>query len=323
MNRSRIRMMPKEKPLFKIKIEVPGSKRGHISVPLLLKICQDAQKAVTGQANAIEGRKQSAGESKAGELTLELVRLGKGSTVLDFMQSQSGQMPMSFMEDLPPISVEAVNHIADTLNAANRRGKGWQEKAVPEVLDALDDLGDTFKEGVTYFKWIVPARNGNSRGRKMAKFAPNTLSKIKHRRQELALAKRAIGTAEQNPSETHEAFLEGMLEVADGKCRIDPVVGTPLIVTFGADQASMVLEAIHRPVRASFDQQSRRLVDISLRDNNMDKELFFDAKDINALIAEQGAGVISDLEVLSGAIPDEDLDEFVGEIYAERYASSE
>ena len=45
---------------------------------------------------------------------------------------------------------------------------------------------------------------------------------------------------------------------------------------------------------------------------------FFAPKSIDQLIAEQGIHQITDLEALSGAIPDEDLDEFVAEIYRSR-----
>src|SRR5436853_437147 len=42
-----------------------------------------------------------------------------------------------------------------------------------------------------------------------------------------------------------------------------------------------------------------------------DLSQFFSAKTIEQLIAEQGTQPITDLSLLSGAIPDEDLDEFV------------
>ena len=45
---------------------------------------------------------------------------------------------------------------------------------------------------------------------------------------------------------------------------------------------------------------------------------FFSAKTIDQLIAEQGARPVYDLSVFAGAIPDEDMDEFVADIYRTR-----
>jgi hypothetical protein len=49
-------------------------------------------------------------------------------------------------------------------------------------------------------------------------------------------------------------------------------------------------------------------------------EGFFSTKAIDQLIAEQGTAPVSDLSILAGAIPDEDLDEFVADIYRSRKA---
>lgn len=45
---------------------------------------------------------------------------------------------------------------------------------------------------------------------------------------------------------------------------------------------------------------------------------FFEAKTIDQLIAKQGVHPITDFSVLAGSIPDEDIDEFVAEIYRNR-----
>jgi len=47
---------------------------------------------------------------------------------------------------------------------------------------------------------------------------------------------------------------------------------------------------------------------------------FFSAKGIEELISEQGIHTIDDIGTLAGAIPDEDVDEFVAEIYRDRVA---
>jgi hypothetical protein len=45
---------------------------------------------------------------------------------------------------------------------------------------------------------------------------------------------------------------------------------------------------------------------------------FFSAKTIEQLIAEQGVRPIADIGIFAGAIPDEDVDEFVADIYRNR-----
>jgi hypothetical protein len=45
---------------------------------------------------------------------------------------------------------------------------------------------------------------------------------------------------------------------------------------------------------------------------------FFESKTIDQLIAGQGVRPVSDIGVFTGTIPDEDLDEFLAEIYRER-----
>lgn len=45
---------------------------------------------------------------------------------------------------------------------------------------------------------------------------------------------------------------------------------------------------------------------------------FFSAKTLDQLIAEQGTLPVYDLSVFAGAIPDEDMDEFVSDIYRTR-----
>ena len=47
---------------------------------------------------------------------------------------------------------------------------------------------------------------------------------------------------------------------------------------------------------------------------------FLAAKTIEQLIAEQGISPIADVSIFSGVIPDEDIDEFVADIYRGRAA---
>jgi hypothetical protein len=58
----------------------------------------------------------------------------------------------------------------------------------------------------------------------------------------------------------------------------------------------------------------------SVRDNRVAqfRKSFFAAKTIAQLIVEQGIRPVQDIASLAGAIPDEDLDEFVADIYRGR-----
>ena len=312
--------MPKEKPLFKIKIEAPTLKKGHIPVSLLLRICQDAQDAVEKQADAIKGGIGKLNEregAKKQAITLELIGLRKGSTFLDFAEAPTKQMDLGYMNELPPLGVEAVADIAELLRSANKNRAAWGDRLVPGVLDALNDMGELLKEGVDSFKWIIPPINGGRS--KSTPFTPSTLSRIKEKRQEINASRR---TATAKTVTLTESFLDGMLEVGDGKCRIEPLMGEPLTVTYGADQATKVLEAQHKPVRVKIDQQ-RKLVDISLKDEGtMDSNLFFQAKTIEELIAEQGVQPVISLEAVAGWIPNEDVDAFLDAIYSDRPTTS-
>src|SRR5258707_532312 len=74
--------MRKEKPLLKIKITAPGLRKGHIPIPLLVKICAEAQAAINRQAEALAGerslRRGPVLAEIARDCTLDLVRLGEG-----------------------------------------------------------------------------------------------------------------------------------------------------------------------------------------------------------------------------------------------------
>ena len=320
--------MGKEQPLLKIKISGPGVKPGRIALPVLHKICQEAQEAVNRQAQAIEVKASGkpASEAVMRECTLELIALKKGSTTLDFGPASQ---QLSFLPEMQSLGFEAVNAVATTLRAVSRRRGKWQPPD-PDVLDALDDLGGIFKEGVKNLKWIAPSQNGHKTT--TAEFVSATHEKIKRRKQEsLSLESSAplvptvegpssVPAAIQSPIQ--ESFLEGMLEATGGSVRITPLIGAPAVISYGADKAETVLEAMHKSVRIKLDKQGgRKLVDIEITaDLDPGTATFFTFKSIDQLIAEQHIQPITDISVLSGAIPDEDLDDFLAEIYRDRKA---
>jgi hypothetical protein len=93
-------------------------------------------------------------------------------------------------------------------------------------------------------------------------------------------------------------------------------------LNFGADKAETVVEAMHKPVKVKMDPKTRKLKDIEITTPHqaLGEGNFFAAKTIGQLIAEQGIQPITNLEVLAGAIPDDDVDEMVADIYHDRGA---
>ena len=318
--------MGKERPLLKITISGPGVKPGRISLPILQKICQEAQEAVNRQAQAIEAKVggKPASEVVVRECTLELIALKKGSTTLDFGPASK---QLSLLPEMQSLGFDAVNAVATTLRAVSKARGKWKPPD-PDVLDALDELGGIFKEGVKSLKWIAPSQNGHKTT--TAEFVPATHRKLKRRKQEslplessTPLAPTAEGTSSVHSTSQvpiQESFLEGMLEVAGGSVRITPLIGAPAVISYGADKAETVLEAMHKPVRVKLDKQGgHKLVDIEITaEMDTGTASFFTPKSIDQLIAEQHIHPITDISVLGGAIPDEDLDEFVAEIYRDR-----
>jgi hypothetical protein len=308
--------MPREKPLLKIRISGPGVTSGRIAVPVLLKICGEAQAAVNRQADAIEMKLSGkpAPESTLKECTLELIALKKGSTTLDF--APSSKQPM-LLPEMASVGIEAVSAVADTLQEVNKKRGKWKPPD-PAVLDVLDDLGSLFDQGINKLKWIVPAQNGHKA--RQAEFVPATLKRVRQRKQEaLPLASvqsKPPGIALGPYSPNQESFLEGMLEVAGGSVRITPPIGPPRVLHYGADKAEHVLEAIHKPVRVTVDRRTLKDIEITIPDS----QRFFAQKSIAQLIAEQGVNPIEDLDALGGLIPDKDLDDFIAEIYRDREA---
>jgi hypothetical protein len=239
-------------PLLEIKISGPGVKPGCIALKLLYKICNEAQEAVNRQAQAIESKATGKPITEAAiqECTLELVGLRKGSTILEF--SPASKQP-SLLPDTELLGVEAVSEVATTLRAVSQKRGKWKAPD-PRVLDALEDLGSIFDEGVDRLQWIAPG--SARRKRTTAEFVKSYLPKIKRRKQESL------------------QFVELLPKMTEHSIQVAPA----------------------------------RLVSQS----------FFALRTIKQLIAEQHVRPIANISILSGAIPDEDVDEFVAEIYRDR-----
>jgi hypothetical protein len=100
------------------------------------------------------------------------------------------------------------------------------------------------------------------------------------------------------------------------------VLGAPTPFNFGPEKAESVLGASRKPVKATVDPKTHKLegIEITSPPTLFGERGFFVAKTIDQLIAEQGVHPITDLKLLAGAIPDQDIDAFVAEIYHDREA---
>src|SRR5258708_4780082 len=244
-------MRKSKPPLLEIKISGPGVKPGCIALGLLYKICHEAQEAVNRQAQAIESKTsgESITEAAMRECRLELVGLRKGSTILEF--SPASKRP-SLLPEAELLGVEAVSEVATTLRAVSQIKGKWKAPD-PRVLDALEDLGSVFEEGVDRLEWIAPANA--RRKRTTAKFDASYLPKIKRRKQE-----------------------------------------------------SLLFDVLPKTTTAHAVQVAAEGISLS----------FFTPRTIEQLIADQHVHPIANISILSGAIPDQDVDQFVAEIYRDR-----
>ena len=128
--------------------------------------------------------------------------------------------------------------------------------------------------------------------------------------------------------------VDGILDMADfkprdRKCRIDPAIGASIMCTFDADMENTIYSLLRKPVRVSGEgvlqpytdriesvhiQKIEPLPSLSLGEGN-----FFSAPSITELAALQKVSPLRDVSVLSGGIPiDEDVDEFLNDIYTAR-----
>jgi hypothetical protein len=295
--------MPKEKPLLKIKVTGPDLKPGHIPIPLLVRICGEAQKAINRQAEALSGKRSlrtgPPTAQVAQECTMDLVGLKKGSTTLHFVPAGPDQ------KALYPISIEAVSAVGEALKFVNRKRNNTPPPDVG-VLDSLNHLGEVFGSGIDNLKWIVPAHNGT--GQVTAQFNAKVLPKLKARLQP---------TLPLGPEATRKQFdsFEGTLELGEGKGRIVPAVGAPTLFNFGPEKAAAVLEATTKPVKAKLDPKTHKLRDIEV--SSFGKGDFFASKTIDQLIAEQHVKPIADFSLFE-SLSDDDVDDLIAEIHQGR-----
>jgi hypothetical protein len=275
-----------------LKVSLRGSdieRSGAVPVPLLVEVCKALQSAVSKQAE-LEGADGVSPE----EYTLELVRLGKGSAVLEFelVRSQeylSGQL-------------------------------GLGERAVMSVVGLVHDLGDRKKP--------IPSESEVSNLKAMAKVVgPNlriALHVPKERTHSMETVKATFNAkvAERVDSLSLKEVqfvpqvLEGIVEMADfkpsdQKFRLVTLYGQSLICEFEESISSLVHQLTRAVARVSgvaeIDPQGKivsfRVDKIAPRGSPM-PEGFWEKKTLAQLIAEQKVKPIKTISELKGIWPE-------------------
>ncbi len=242
MQRNTRNPVNKSKTDFKVltlKVRGPGVRSGRISVPDLIKICQDVQSAVTRQAEALEGRKtRHPGPTRAQirhECTLELIAIRRGSTNLDFGLAKP-QMVLPF-EEARNFGVEVVEELADTIRSLGNGNK--KQDLDPGVLQSIYGLGSVVgTDRITELQWIAP-KSGRKR------IAGSVNKKVRER-----------AAAHLSGPRFKVIQVDGVLDMADfsrreRKCRIDPAIGASVICTFGPEHENDVHALMRQAVRVS------------------------------------------------------------------------
>jgi len=305
----------REPPILRLRVRGPGVRSGRIAVPDLIKICQELQNTICRQAEAMEGRKTiHPGPTAAmiqNECTLELVGIKKGSTRLEFGLVKP-QLPL--IPDAE-FGVEVIKELTGTINSL---GNGNRKVVDPGVLQGLYGFNTVVDP-----KRISSIEITNRRiGRQPALKA--TINQIVTER----VAARMSGPR------TSTVHIDGVLDMADFKikdlkCRIDPPIGTSITCLFDPDLADQVYSLLRQPVRvdgmATLQPYTDRIESVHIEEIQklpalfMGERNFFSAQTIQQLATAQKVKPMKDISILRGGFPkDEDVDDFLGEIYSAR-----
>lgn len=306
----------KSSPILQLKLRGPGVARGRIAVPDLIKICQEAQNVINKQAEAMKGRKTIHLGPTSGtiqqECTLELIGIKKGSTTLQFGLAKP-QIPFEFKEEF------GVNVVAEVAATIRSLGSRKPRTIDPGLLLSVYELSGVVEGGrVSGIRWVAAQRNGHKR----ASSAPITKTVRERAASRLSHPQKAI------------VYVDGILDMADfkpkeRKCRIDPPIGVSIMCVFEPERENEIYQLLRKPVRVKGEATLQPYTDriecvhideisalpsLSLGEGN-----FFTRSSIAELAEIQNVKPLTDPSVLAGGIPnDQDVDEFLGEIYSTR-----
>ncbi len=306
-------------PILKLRVKGPAIRSGRISVPDLIRICQEAQSSVNRQAEAMEGLKTihpgPVKDAIRKGCTLDLVGIEKGSTTLSFVSAE----PQERLEfpDQRTLATDVIGEFAMTIKFLGS-GKDKDREVDEGVLQGLYALGGIADgKRITEIEWISPKTGSHKR------IAAKVNRVVRER-----VAARLSSPKKQT------AQVDGVLDMADFKpnelkCRIDPAIGAPVLCTFEERDSSRVQSLLREPVRVigegTFQPYTHRLEflhihtierlpSLSLGEGN-----YYSGSSLADLAAKQKVKPIKSIAELSGGFPsDENIDQFLDEIYKAR-----
>jgi len=303
-------------PILQLKLLGPGVRRGRVSVPDLIRLCQEAQNVVNKQAEALEGKKTIHPGPTSGmiqhECTLELVGIKSNCTTLQFDLAKP-QIPFQFTEEF---GAKVVAEVATTIRSLGKRSQGAIDPGLLLSVYGLSGVAET--RGISSIRWITGRRDG----RRRASSVPITKTVRERAAARLSLPQKII------------VRIDGILDMADFKpkerrCRIDPPIGASIMCAFGAERENEIYRLLRRPVRvkgvAILQPYTDRIETVQIDEISPLPSLalgegnFFAKTSIGELAEMQHVKPLKDPSVLSGGIPDdEDVDEFLEAIYGAR-----
>lgn len=183
--------------------------------------CEEAQRAINRQAEALEGRRTIHPgpiiESLRKECTLELIGMKRGSTRLQFgLVRPQSRIPFP---DQHTFGEEVIGELATTIKSLGDGNK--KEDADPGVLQALYGLGAiTEQKRISEIECLAPRAGDRKR-----------ISAPLNRR-----VRERVAVRLSSPTKAIRQ-IDGILDMADFKpddlkCRIDPAIGASVFCTF-------------------------------------------------------------------------------------------
>lgn len=315
----------KGKTVLQLKVKGKGWRSGTIPVPELIKICEEAQRAVNRQAEALSGKTKTqhpgpVADKIQHECTLELIGVRKGSTTLQFAIAlphlpAKSQFEMNFQEENEAFGEKVISALAGTIKAL---GNGKPPGPVDEgVLKSVYALTGVVGKHVDELNWIAPKIGAFKR------IAAPLNHLVRERTAErLSVARRSIATVDG-------ILRMGDFKPSDRKCRIDPPLGPSVNCTFDEAEEPGVFALMKKAVRATGEAIFQPLSDkIDVLQISTIEELpsiklgegdFYKADSIADLARQQGVKASKDGRSLEGAFPvDENIDDFLAVIYEAR-----
>jgi hypothetical protein len=218
------------------------------------------------------------------------------------------------MPGMQEFGLEAVSKVVETIRSVTKADSDIDPGLLLSVYE-LSGVIDPRK--IAKIEWVIPVRANHRK-----KTAPITRMVCERAAARLSSPKKTI------------AQVDGILDMADfkakdRKCRIDPPIGISITCTFDADLENQIYDLLRKPVRAIGEAllqpytdriESVHIESISpLPSLALGAENFFAEQSISKLAKLQKVKPFRDISTLAGGIPDDqDIDEFLGEIYGAR-----